>query len=40
MARKNESLDYSNIFEAVEFPDAYKVSYLANAIVCPTDEDG
>ena len=39
MARKNESLDYSNIFEAVEFPDAYKVSYLANAIVCPTYED-
>ena len=39
MARKNESLDYSNIFEAVEFPDAYKVSYLANAIVFPTYED-
>ena len=39
MARKSESLDYSNIFEAVEFPDAYKVSYLANAIVFPTYED-
>ena len=39
MARKNEALDYSNIFEAVEFPDAYKVSYLANAIVFPTYED-
>ena len=39
MARKNDSLDYSNIFEAVEFPDAYKVSYLANAIVFPTYED-
>ena len=39
MVRKNESLDYSNIFEAVEFPDAYKVSYLANAIVFPTYED-
>ena len=32
-------MDYSNIFEAVEFPDAYKVSYLANAIVFPTYED-
>ncbi len=39
MARKSVSLDYSNIFEAVEFPDAYKVSYLANAIVFPTYED-
>ena len=39
MPRKSESLDYSNIFEAVEFPDAYKVSYLANAIVFPTYED-
>ena len=39
MARKSDSLDYSNIFEAVEFPDAYKVSYLANAIVFPTYED-
>ena len=39
MVRKNEALDYSNIFEAVEFPDAYKVSYLANAIVFPTYED-
>ena len=39
MPRKSETLDYSNIFEAVEFPDAYKVSYLANAIVFPTYED-
>ena len=39
MAKKREDLDYSNIFEAVEFPDAYKVSYLANAIVFPTYED-
>ena len=39
MARKSDSLDYSNIFEAVEIPDAYKVSYLANAIVFPTYED-
>ena len=39
MAKKMGDLDYSNIFEAVEFPDAYKVSYLANAIVFPTYED-
>ena len=39
MAKKREDLDYSNIFEAVEFPDAYKVSYLANAIVFPSYED-
>jgi DNA-binding MarR family transcriptional regulator len=39
MAKKRGDLDYSNIFEAVEFPDAYKVSYLANAIVFPTYED-
>ena len=38
MGRKTE-LNYSNIFESVEFPDAYKVSYLANAIVFPTYED-
>ena len=38
MGRKAE-LNYSNIFESVEFPDAYKVSYLANAIVFPTYED-
>ena len=39
MSRVNVELDYSNIFESVEFPDAYKVSYLANAIVFPTYED-
>ena len=39
MVKKKGDLDYSNIFEAVEFPDAYKVSYLANAIVFPTYED-
>ena len=39
MVKKKGALDYSNIFEAVEFPDAYKVSYLANAIVFPTYED-
>ena len=38
MGRKAE-LNYSNIFESVEFPDTYKVSYLANAIVFPTYED-
>jgi DNA-binding MarR family transcriptional regulator len=39
MARSKSELNYSNIFESVEFPDAYKVSYLANAIVFPTYED-
>jgi len=39
MVKKKGDLGYSNIFEAVEFPDAYKVSYLANAIVFPTYED-
>ena len=39
MGRGKGELDYSNIFESVEFPDAYKVSYLANAIVFPTYED-
>lgn len=39
MARSKSELNYSTIFESVEFPDAYKVSYLANAIVFPTYED-
>ena len=39
MSRVKVGPDYSNIFESVEFPDAYKVSYLANAIVFPTYED-
>ena len=39
MGRGKAELNYSNIFEFVEFPDAYKVSYLANAIVFPTYED-
>jgi DNA-binding MarR family transcriptional regulator len=39
MVRSKSELNYSNIFESVEFPDAYKVSYLANAIVFPTYED-
>ena len=39
MGRGKVELDYSSIFESVEFPDAYKVSYLANAIVFPTYED-
>ena len=39
MGRRKAELNYSNIFESVEFPDAYKVSYLANAIVFPTYEN-
>ena len=39
MGKGKVELDYLNIFESVEFPDAYKVSYLANAIVIPTYED-
>ena len=39
MGRVKVEQDYSNIFEYVEFRDAYKVSYLANAIVFPTYED-
>ena len=39
MSRVKVELDYSNIFESVEFHDAYKVSYLSNAIVFPTYED-
>ena len=39
MGKGKVELDYSTIFESVEFPDAYKVSYLANAIVIPTYED-
>ena len=40
MAKNNEHvLELTTIFETVEFPDAYKISYLANAIVIPTYED-
>ncbi len=39
MADEQESPRLTDIFESVEFPDAYKVSYLANAIVIPTYED-
>ena len=28
-------MDPTHIFDAVEFPDAYRISYLANAIVLP-----
>lgn len=31
--------DLTDIFETAEFPDAYKISYLANAIVIPTYDD-
>lgn len=36
---RNKPIDLTDIFHTVEFPDAYKVSYLANAIVIPTYED-
>lgn len=39
MSKKARSKQLTDIFETVEFPDAYKVSYLANAIVVPTYED-
>lgn len=32
-------VDVTEIFETVEFPDAYKVSYLTNAVIGPTYED-
>lgn len=34
-----ESLDLASIFERVEFKDAYRISYLANAIVVPGYDD-
>ncbi len=34
-----QACELTDIFEMVEFPDAYKISYLANAIVVPTYED-
>lgn len=39
MKKQKRSLELTDIFETVEFPDAYKVSYLANAIVIPSYED-
>ena len=39
MKKQIRSLELTDIFETVEFPDAYKVSYLANAIVIPSYED-
>ncbi|MEM9319144.1 MAG: MarR family transcriptional regulator [Pseudomonadota bacterium] len=37
--KQKAELDPTLIFEAVEFPDAYKISYLANAIIFPVYED-
>lgn len=34
-----EEPDPTDIFDATEYPDAFKISYLANAIVMPTYED-
>ncbi|MEM9432404.1 MAG: MarR family transcriptional regulator [Pseudomonadota bacterium] len=39
MTPSNTDLDPTRIFDSIEFPHAYKVSYLANAIVIPTYED-
>ncbi len=39
MKKSTSAQDLTDIFETVEFPDAYKVSYLANAVVIPTYED-
>lgn len=39
MNKHTPARDLTDIFEMAEFPDAYKVSYLANAIVIPTYED-
>lgn len=39
MNRHTRAQELTDIFEMVEFPDAYKVSYLANALVVPTYED-
>lgn len=34
----NDAPDPARIFETVEFPDAYRISYLANAMVVPAYE--
>lgn len=39
MREPKEQVDLTEIFDAIEFPDAYKISYLANAIIIPTYED-
>lgn len=39
MRERKEQVDLTRIFDAIEFPDAYKISYLANAIIVPTYED-
>lgn len=37
--RNDQTPDLTRIFESVEFSDAYRISYLANAIVVPTYDD-
>lgn len=39
MTNLKPAIDFTHIFDAVEFPDAYKTSYVANAVVTPTYED-
>lgn len=39
MEQEIAGLDPTLIFETVEFPDAYKISYLANALVIPTYDE-
>ena len=39
MKKETIKQELTDIFETVEFPDAYKTSYLANAIVHPTYDD-
>ena len=34
-AQPTEHNDLTRIFDTIEFPDAYRISYLANAIVIP-----
>lgn len=39
MDSNKPQIDVTEIFDTVEFPDAYKISYLANAMIIPTYED-
>ena len=39
MKKNTESPDLTLIFETAEFADAFRISYLANAIVVPTYDD-
>lgn len=34
-AKDSETQDLTRIFDTIEFPEAYRISYLANAIVMP-----